>query len=150
MSRATWKLVLLSTSEAERLFTAIMRRMVRVVPITIVILIALFAIQFRGTATVSKLFGPICAVWFLAIGGLVMILAAEWSQLRGRLEAAQLAFLLRLGQRSAARPTRAQHAARRTLQRTACAAQGTAAQRRRARPHACAWARPRASASAFS
>ncbi|MDQ2877924.1 MAG: potassium transporter Kup [Pseudomonadota bacterium] len=38
--------------------------------ITIVILVALFMIQSRGTAHVSKLFGPVCIVWFVAIGGL--------------------------------------------------------------------------------
>jgi KUP system potassium uptake protein len=38
--------------------------------LTIVILVALFMFQSRGTAQVSKLFGPVCIVWFLAIGGL--------------------------------------------------------------------------------
>ena len=37
---------------------------------TIVILVGLFFIQSRGTAQVSRLFGPVCIVWFLAIGGL--------------------------------------------------------------------------------
>jgi KUP system potassium uptake protein len=37
---------------------------------TIVILVALFFIQSRGTESVSKLFGPVCIIWFLAIGGL--------------------------------------------------------------------------------
>ncbi len=41
-----------------------------ILQITTVILIALFAIQSRGTATVSKLFGPICVVWFLALAAL--------------------------------------------------------------------------------
>lgn len=41
-----------------------------IINITLVIMIALFAFQSRGTAAVSKLFGPICVVWFLAIGGL--------------------------------------------------------------------------------
>ncbi len=36
--------------------------------ITLTILIALFAIQARGTAVVSRLFGPVCIVWFVAIG----------------------------------------------------------------------------------
>ena len=36
--------------------------------IALTILIALFAIQARGTATVSRLFGPVCIVWFVAIG----------------------------------------------------------------------------------
>ncbi|MDH7973961.1 potassium transporter Kup [Sphingomonas sp. AR_OL41] len=38
--------------------------------ITIVILVGLFLIQARGTARVSKLFGPVCILWFVAIGGL--------------------------------------------------------------------------------
>jgi KUP system potassium uptake protein len=38
-----------------------------VVPITIVILLALFAFQSRGTARVAALFGPITAIWFVAI-----------------------------------------------------------------------------------
>src|SRR5512139_1071777 len=38
-----------------------------VVPITVVILIALFSVQSRGTAKVAALFGPITLVWFAAI-----------------------------------------------------------------------------------
>jgi KUP system potassium uptake protein len=38
-----------------------------VVPLTVVILIALFAVQSRGTAGVAAFFGPICLVWFMAI-----------------------------------------------------------------------------------
>jgi KUP system potassium uptake protein len=38
--------------------------------LTIAILVGLFLIQSRGTAQVSKLFGPVCILWFLAIGGL--------------------------------------------------------------------------------
>ena len=34
------------------------------------ILIALFAIQARGTASVAGLFGPVCTLWFLALAGL--------------------------------------------------------------------------------
>jgi KUP system potassium uptake protein len=46
-----------------------------VVPLTLVILIILFAVQFRGTASVSKLFGPVTTVWFIAmaVGGLIHI-----------------------------------------------------------------------------
>jgi KUP system potassium uptake protein len=39
-----------------------------VIPITIAILTGLFLIQRRGTASVGKLFGPITAMWFVAIG----------------------------------------------------------------------------------
>ena len=38
-----------------------------VVPLTIVILIALFAVQSRGTARVATFFGPIMTLWFIAI-----------------------------------------------------------------------------------
>src|SRR3954453_16628240 len=38
-----------------------------IVPLTVVILIALFAVQSRGTATVAALFGPITLVWFIAL-----------------------------------------------------------------------------------
>lgn len=41
-----------------------------VIPITLVILVALFLIQRHGTATVGKLFGPIMTAWFLALGAL--------------------------------------------------------------------------------
>jgi KUP system potassium uptake protein len=46
-----------------------------VIPITIVILVALFAFQRRGTAGVGAVFGPITLIWFsaLAILGLVQI-----------------------------------------------------------------------------
>ncbi|MGH6771372.1 MAG: potassium transporter Kup [Xanthobacteraceae bacterium] len=38
-----------------------------VLPITIALLVALFAVQFRGTGKVSVLFGPITTAWFIAI-----------------------------------------------------------------------------------
>ncbi len=38
-----------------------------VVPITVAILIALFALQSRGTAKVAAFFGPITLIWFAAI-----------------------------------------------------------------------------------
>jgi len=41
-----------------------------VVPITLVVLFALFAVQKRGTGGIGKFFGPITVVWFLAIAGL--------------------------------------------------------------------------------
>ena len=39
-----------------------------IVPIATGILVALFAIQKHGTAMVGALFGPVCVVWFAAIG----------------------------------------------------------------------------------
>ncbi len=49
-----------------------------VVPLTVVILVALFAVQSRGTAKVAAFFGPITLVWFVAIAvaGLWHIVAA--------------------------------------------------------------------------
>jgi KUP system potassium uptake protein len=38
-----------------------------VVPVTIVILIALFSVQSRGTASVAAFFGPITMIWFIAL-----------------------------------------------------------------------------------
>jgi KUP system potassium uptake protein len=38
-----------------------------VVPITVMILLALFAVQSRGTARVAAFFGPIMLIWFLII-----------------------------------------------------------------------------------
>jgi len=39
-----------------------------VVPIAVVVIIGLFALQASGTAAVGRLFGPITLLWFLAIG----------------------------------------------------------------------------------
>ncbi len=46
-----------------------------IVPITAVIIVALFVVQRRGTAAVGRVFGPVMIAWFLAIGacGLVGI-----------------------------------------------------------------------------
>jgi KUP system potassium uptake protein len=41
-----------------------------VVPITVMILLALFFVQHRGTAGIGAVFGPIMIVWFLTIAGL--------------------------------------------------------------------------------
>jgi KUP system potassium uptake protein len=47
-----------------------------VIPVSVCILIALFAVQSHGTAIVARFFGPIMALWFicLALGGLYHIL----------------------------------------------------------------------------
>ncbi len=39
-----------------------------IVPISVAILAALFLIQWRGTESVGKLFGPVMVLWFIAIG----------------------------------------------------------------------------------
>lgn len=47
-----------------------------VVPITLVIVVVLFAVQRYGTATVGRAFGPVMALWFVVIGvaGLFQVL----------------------------------------------------------------------------
>ncbi|MFZ4759790.1 MAG: potassium transporter Kup, partial [Burkholderiaceae bacterium] len=41
-----------------------------VIPLTLVILFGLFAVQKHGTAGIGRFFGPITLVWFIAIGAL--------------------------------------------------------------------------------
>lgn len=45
-----------------------------IIPITIVILIALFMFQYRGTESVGKVFGPLTLVWF----GVLALLGLGW------------------------------------------------------------------------
>jgi KUP system potassium uptake protein len=46
-----------------------------VLPLSVIIILALFAMQVRGTHSIGRLFGPVMAVWFLVIAamGLVQI-----------------------------------------------------------------------------
>ncbi len=39
-----------------------------VLPIAAVVIVILFAVQWRGTATVGRVFGPIMVLWFLTLG----------------------------------------------------------------------------------
>src|SRR6185295_4562299 len=39
-----------------------------VVPISVVVIVALFAFQSSGTAIVGRMFGPVTLIWFLAMG----------------------------------------------------------------------------------
>ena len=41
-----------------------------VLPICAVVIVLLFALQWKGTASVGRVFGPVMAVWFLLIGAL--------------------------------------------------------------------------------
>src|SRR5246127_5026036 len=43
-----------------------------VVPLTVLILVALFAVQSRGTARVAAFFGPVMLVWFAVIGSVAL------------------------------------------------------------------------------
>jgi len=48
-----------------------------VIPISVAVIIVLFAMQYRGTGSVGRIFGPVMAVWFVVIGllGLIEIIA---------------------------------------------------------------------------
>ncbi|MDO1559063.1 potassium transporter Kup [Brevundimonas sp. 2R-24] len=54
-----------------------------IIPISAIILIGLFMVQSRGTASVARFFGPITTVWFLALGALgVLHISDDLSILR--------------------------------------------------------------------
>lgn len=44
-----------------------------VMPVTLVVLIGLFLVQYRGTGSIGSFFGPICALWFGVLGVLGLI-----------------------------------------------------------------------------
>ena len=44
-----------------------------ILPISAVVILVLFAMQFRGTGSVGRIFGPIMTIWFLAIGVLGLV-----------------------------------------------------------------------------
>ncbi len=74
-----------------------------VIPIAVAILVALFSIQHRGTATIGAIFGPVMVVWFTVLAALGMyrlvsepgVLAAlgPWHAVRFFTEHPRLAFL---------------------------------------------------------
>ncbi|MBF0341171.1 MAG: potassium transporter Kup [Magnetococcales bacterium] len=41
-----------------------------IIPITLIVIIGLFAVQNKGTGRIGKWFGPICMVWFVAIAAI--------------------------------------------------------------------------------
>jgi len=48
-----------------------------VLPLSIVVIVALFAFQVRGTYSIGRLFGPVMAVWFVALAALGLIQIAH-------------------------------------------------------------------------
>jgi KUP system potassium uptake protein len=66
----------LSAMEGLKLVTPDLEKFI--LPLTLAILIGLFMIQRRGTASIGRLFGPVMVTWFVAIGllGAVNIWAA--------------------------------------------------------------------------
>ena len=41
-----------------------------ILPLSIVVIVAIFAVQVRGTYSIGRLFGPVMAVWFLALAAM--------------------------------------------------------------------------------
>ncbi len=74
-SMITPAISVLSAIEGLEVATPIFRPYI--LPITIGILIALFAIQYRGTAGIGKVFGPVTLVWFLTLAtlGIIQVVA---------------------------------------------------------------------------
>jgi len=69
-----------------------------VVPVSLAILVGLFLLQSRGTGVVGKLFGPVMAIWFLAIAALGVVGIVQAPQiLRALNPLAGLAFMLHHG-----------------------------------------------------
>lgn len=74
-----------------------------VVPISLLVLFMLFAVQKRGTADIGKFFGPITVFWFLAIAATgvaqiiqnpsVLVAVAPWYALRFAVEHYEIAFI---------------------------------------------------------
>ena len=66
-----------------------------VMPATIAVIVALFLVQARGTASVARLFGPVTAVWFLVLGALGLYhISDDLTVLRGLLPHYGVVFLL--------------------------------------------------------
>jgi KUP system potassium uptake protein len=59
-----------------------------VVPATVMIVVALFAIQKRGTASVGLLFGPVMCLWFVVLAGLGLRQIADSPAVLGALNPA--------------------------------------------------------------
>ena len=72
-----------------------------IVPLSIIVLIGLFALQPRGTEGIGKLFGPVMMVWFVAIGMAGAVAIARHPQILAALNPVHSwAFFLRHGFRS--------------------------------------------------
>ena len=69
-----------------------------ILPTAVVVLVALFLVQSRGTASVARFFGPLTAVWFLVLAALgVLHIFDDPSIIRGLLPHYGVLFLLNNG-----------------------------------------------------
>jgi KUP system potassium uptake protein len=73
----------LSAVEGIKLYSPQMGRFV--VPLTLIILVALFLIQRKGTSWIGRLFGPIMLLWFIVIGVLGVVGIAKAPVILGAL-----------------------------------------------------------------
>ncbi len=65
-----------------------------IVPATVAIVVALFAIQKRGTASMGRLFGPVMCVWFIVLAVLGLLQVIEHPEVLGALDPTRaLAFI---------------------------------------------------------
>jgi KUP system potassium uptake protein len=72
-----------------------------VLPAALAVLVALFAAQIRGTASIGKVFGPIMLVWFITIGVLGLLGVIHRPEVFGALDPRYaIAFLAAHGLRS--------------------------------------------------
>jgi KUP system potassium uptake protein len=67
-------------SAVEGLEVALPRAAEFVLPIAVIVIVALFSLQWRGTGSVGRIFGPVMLLWFLSIGilGLVEVIRAPF------------------------------------------------------------------------
>jgi KUP system potassium uptake protein len=74
-----------------------------VVPLTVVVLFALYAVQHKGTAGIGRWFGPVVVVWFAVLGAMgainivdnprILAALSPWHALRFLVDSGWLAFL---------------------------------------------------------
>ena len=48
-----------------------------VLPLSVIVIVALFAVQVSGTNTIGRLFGPVMAIWFIVLAGLGLLQIAR-------------------------------------------------------------------------
>jgi KUP system potassium uptake protein len=69
-----------------------------IVPITVVLLTALFSIQFKGTAGIGGVFGPLLLVWFVVIAALGLVAIARQPGILAAFDPSHgIGFLMRAG-----------------------------------------------------
>jgi KUP system potassium uptake protein len=69
-----------------------------IVPITVILLTGLFAIQFKGTAGIGVVFGPLLLVWFVVIGALGFVAIAQQPGILAAFDPSYgISFLIRAG-----------------------------------------------------